>query len=153
MKILMVCLGNICRSPLAEGILRDKVQKRNLDWEVDSAGTSGWHDGEPPDRRSIATARNHGLDISTQVSRKFQPTDLDYFDVIYVMDESNLREVHQYCRNEEQRSRVCRIMDVLPGDRYSNVPDPYFGEYGFELVYELLDRACDKIIENAVSGE
>ncbi len=151
MKILMVCLGNICRSPLAEGILRSKVAERNLDWEIDSAGTSGWHNDEPPDPRSLEIALKNGVDISSQVSRKFRSIDLDHFDIIYVMDEENLRDVHQYCHTKEEKNRVRKIMDVLPEAHYRDVPDPYFGEYGFDLVYDMLDRACDKIIENAIS--
>lgn len=149
MKILMVCLGNICRSPLAEGILQNKVLERGLHWEVDSAGTSGWHNGEGPDPRSIQTAQKYGLDISQQKSRKFRSTDIDNFDQIYVMDDDNLREVLRYCRSDEETGRVRKIMEVLPDSQYSNVPDPYFGEFGFDQVYDMLDQACEKIIENA----
>lgn len=153
MKILMICLGNICRSPLAEGILDMKIKERGLDWSVDSAGTSGWHIGDPPDERSIETARAHNLDISRQKSRKIRSTDIDEFDMIYVMDDQNLNDVLQYCHTDEERNRVKKIMHELPGSDQTNVPDPYYGEYGFELVYEMLDRACDKIIENAETIE
>ncbi|MBY5957228.1 low molecular weight phosphotyrosine protein phosphatase [Membranicola marinus] len=153
MKILMVCLGNICRSPLAEGILARKAKDKGLDWVVDSAGTSGWHDGDPPDERSIEVARLHDLDISQQKSRKIRSTDFDEFDLIYVMDDQNLQDVLRYCHTDEERNRVAKIMDVLPESSRTNVPDPYYGQYGFELVYNMLDEACDKIIENAETIE
>src|SRR5690606_39945956 len=113
MKILMVCLGNICRSPLAEGILQTKAQQRGLDWEVDSAGTSGWHNGEGPDERSVETARKYGLDISQQKSRKLRSSDIDYFDRIYVMDDQNLNDVLRYCYTEKEKDIVEKIMSVL----------------------------------------
>ncbi len=153
MKILMVCLGNICRSPLAEGILDMKIKETDLDWMVDSAGTSGWHNGDPPDERSIETARTYNLDISNQKSRKIRSTDIDEFDMIYVMDDQNLKDVLRYCHTNEERSRVKKIMHELPGSDLTNVPDPYYGEYGFELVYDMLGKACDKIIENAETIE
>ena len=153
MKILMICLGNICRSPLAEGIMERKIKENGLSWEVDSAGTSGWHIGEPPDPRSIETAHRNGVDITHQRSRKIRSTDIDDFDRIYVMDDANLRDTLRYCHTEEEKSRVQKIMDVIAVSKLSNVPDPYFGEYGFELVYEMLDQACDKIIENAKRAE
>lgn len=153
MKILMICLGNICRSPLAEGIMKSKITEHGLGWEVDSAGTSGWHIGEPPDPRSIETAHKYGVDISHQKSRKIRSTDIEYFDRIYVMDDDNLRETLRYCHTEEEKSRVQKIMNAIPVAKRTNVPDPYFGEFGFDLVYEMLDQACDKIIENAKRGE
>lgn len=153
MKILMICLGNICRSPLAEGIMENKIKEHGLDWTVDSAGTSGWHIGEKPDPRSIETARQNGLDISHQKSRKIRSTDIDEFDRIYVMDDQNLRDTLRYCHTDKEKARVQKIMDVLPENKQPNVPDPYFGEFGFDLVYKMLSEACDKIIENAKSGE
>ncbi len=149
MKILMVCLGNICRSPLAEGILQKKVEEKGWDWEIDSAGTSGWHIGDPPDQRSIDIARKKGLDISHQKARKLRSTDIEYFDRIYVMDQMNLRDVLKLCQTEEEKRRVQRIMEVVPHADELDVPDPYFGEYGFDLVYNMLDQASDIIIENA----
>lgn len=153
MKILMVCLGNICRSPLAEGILQRKIDIKGWDWEVDSAGTSGWHIGEPPDQRSIDTAMKNGLDISHQRSRKFRSADIDYFDWIYVMDQQNHRDVLRYCHTDEEQKRVQMIMSVVPNASDVNVPDPYFGEYGFDLVFDMLEQACDKIIQNAERAE
>ncbi|MCB0509931.1 MAG: low molecular weight phosphotyrosine protein phosphatase [Chitinophagales bacterium] len=146
LKILMVCLGNICRSPLAEGILKHKVQERNLNWEVDSAGTSGFHAGEKPDRRSIAEAKKHQIDISEQRSRQFRGWDLESYDLIYVMDNSNLRDVLSLAKNEEEKAKVILIMNELEPGSNINVPDPYYGEYGFENVYSMLDKACEAII-------
>lgn len=142
----MVCLGNICRSPLAEGILKHKVQERNLNWEVDSAGTSGFHAGEKPDRRSIAEAKKHQIDISEQRSRQFRGWDLESYDLIYVMDNSNLRDVLSLAKNEEEKAKVILIMNELEPGSNINVPDPYYGEYGFENVYSMLDKACEAII-------
>jgi protein-tyrosine phosphatase len=93
MKILMVCLGNICRSPLAQGILEHKLKERNLDWKVDSAGTGGWHSGEKPDKRSISIAKKYGIDISKQQARKLNGYDLENFDILYAMDASNLQDI------------------------------------------------------------
>ncbi|SHI53116.1 protein-tyrosine phosphatase [Cruoricaptor ignavus] len=137
MKILMVCLGNICRSPLAEGLLKKKVPES---FEVDSAGTSGQHEGENPDKRSVETARKYGLDISQQKSRPISASDFEYFDRIYCMDKNNFRDVLALAENDEQREKVSLI--VADGE----VPDPYFGGMeGFEKVYAQLDEATDKI--------
>ncbi|QOR74105.1 low molecular weight phosphotyrosine protein phosphatase [Cruoricaptor ignavus] len=137
MKILMVCLGNICRSPLAEGLLKKKVPES---FEVDSAGTSGQHEGENPDKRSVETAQKYGLDISQQKSRPIKASDFEYFDRIYCMDKNNFRDVLALAENDEQREKVSLI--VADGE----VPDPYFGGMeGFEKVYAQLDEATDKI--------
>ena len=149
MRILMVCLGNICRSPLAEGILQGKIDEQNLDWAVDSAGTSGWHEGEKPDRRSIEIARSHGLDLTNQRSRKIVKADLSEFDLILVMDESNYQEVIGL--NPELSFKVKRILDYGNVDR-SDVPDPYY-DGGFPLVYTLLDNACDGLIKSILEEQ
>jgi protein-tyrosine phosphatase len=147
MKILMVCLGNICRSPLAEGILKHKVSQHDLAWEVDSAGTGAWHIGELPDRRSIAKAREYGINITDQRARQLKPEDLSYFDLILTMDESNYRNALQLASSEKEEAKVKMIMDyVSPGQRI-DVPDPYWDDDGFEQVYQMLDRACGVIIE------
>ncbi|WP_236976421.1 low molecular weight protein-tyrosine-phosphatase [Membranihabitans maritimus] len=146
MKILMICLGNICRSPLAEGILRDKINRNNLEWEVDSAGTSGWHNGELPDSRSINVALENGIDITGQRSRKIRSIDIDNFDLLLVMDEKNKQDVLKYCQNEIERKKVIKIMSFT--GQQSDVPDPYFGEFGFENVFNMLDEACEYIIKN-----
>jgi protein-tyrosine phosphatase len=142
MKVLMVCLGNICRSPLAEGILRAKVAAQGLDWEVDSAGTGTWHAGEAPDPRSQEVAKKHGLDISNQRARTFKPYDLEVFDRIYVMDSSNYNDVIKQAQTPEEVAKVKLIMNELyPGENRA-VPDPYWDDDGFEQVYQMLDNAC-----------
>ena len=142
-KILMVCLGNICRSPLAEGIMRSKLSE---DFTVDSAGTGGWHAGELPDKRSIATAKNRGLDITNQRARQFKKNDFEIFDHIFVMDNSNYKDVLALAPNEEAKSKVKLILnEILPNENV-DVPDPYYGgQDGFENVFDMLDQACEEI--------
>ncbi len=139
----MVCLGNICRSPLAEGILRSKLSEKFI---VDSAGTGGWHAGELPDKRSIAIARLKGLDISNQRARQFKVSDFTTFDHIFVMDNTNYKEVIALAPNEATKSKVKLILnEIFPNDN-NDVPDPYYGGIdGFENVYNMLDQACDEI--------
>lgn len=140
-KILMVCLGNICRSPLAEGILASKLDASKF--MVDSAGTSGYHDGELPDRRSIATAKQHGLDITNQRSRKFVKGDFKIFDYIFAMDESNYNNILALAKTQEDRDKVHMILNQISPNSNAEVPDPYYGgEQGFENVYQMLDEAC-----------
>lgn len=142
----MVCLGNICRSPLAEGILRDKVDAQKV--EVDSAGTAAYHVGEAPDLRSIMVARKHGINISKQVGRQFSVSDFDRFDFIYAMDHSNLQNILNLARNEADRAKVDLILNELSSNGNQDVPDPYYGgDEGFEQVYRLLDAATDKIVK------
>lgn len=145
-KILMVCLGNICRSPLAEGILKSKLSKNNF--IVDSAGTGGWHAGEKPDKRSIAIAKQKGLDISQQKARQFSAKDFKKFDYIYAMDMSNYKNILSLAENEADKTKVTLILNELfPGENVE-VPDPYYGGVdGFENVYNMLDKACDVIAE------
>ncbi|MCS3732890.1 low molecular weight protein-tyrosine-phosphatase [Mucilaginibacter dorajii] len=144
MKILMVCLGNICRSPLAEGIMQHLSDEQGLGWEVDSAGTGNWHVGEAPDRRSIRAARNHGVDISRQVCRLFRKSDFDEFDHIFVMDKSNLSNVLNMARNNEDAKKV----SMLLGDKI--VPDPYYDDAQFEPVFMLIENGCKEIIKKLV---
>ena len=145
-KVLMVCLGNICRSPLAEGILKAKVDPQKV--FVDSAGTAGYHVGELPDPRSIEVARKHGIDITDQRCRKFSIHDFENFDRIYVMDNSNLINVSRVAHTEEHRKKAMRILDVLDPNAHSEVPDPYYGgDQGFENVYQMLDEACTIIAQ------
>ncbi|BDS14971.1 low molecular weight protein-tyrosine-phosphatase [Aureispira anguillae] len=146
MKFLMVCLGNICRSPLAEGILKAKAVAGHLEWVIDSAGTSAYHAGELPDRRSIAIAESYGIDITDQRSRPITPKDLDDFDVIYVMDSSNYNNVMELCENAEQQSKVQLIMNMAEPGRNIAVPDPYWEDDGFRNVYLMLDKACTAIL-------
>ncbi|WOD43666.1 low molecular weight protein-tyrosine-phosphatase [Hwangdonia lutea] len=143
-KILMVCLGNICRSPLAEGIMRSKLP--NDTYLVDSAGTANYHIGKAPDQRSINVAKKYGLNISHLKGRQFSVSDFDAFDVIYVMDETNFKNVIALARNDEDMAKVKFVLnEVYPNQNYS-VPDPYYGgDEGFENVYKMLDEACDNI--------
>lgn len=142
-KILMVCLGNICRSPLAEGILRSKLSE---DFIVDSAGTGGWHAGELPDKRSIATAKNRGLDITNQRARQFKKSDFEIFDSIFVMDNSNYKDVIALAPNEEAKLKVKLILNEIFPNENVDVPDPYYGgQDGFENVFDMLDQACEEI--------
>lgn len=148
MKILMVCLGNICRSPLAEGIMAYKISKNGLSWNVDSAGTGAWHVGELPDHRSISTARHHGIDISRQRARQFRPVDLDTFDLVLAMDSSNYNDILRHADTGEKREKVKLIMNFVHPGRNLSVPDPYWNDDGFEAVYGMLDQACDNIIQH-----
>lgn len=144
MKILMVCLGNICRSPLAEGILRSKLNDKFF---VDSAGTGAWHVGNCPDKRSVAVANKYGIDISAQQARQFKAKDFDEFDLIYVMDESNYEDVISLAKNEIHKSKVRLILSELNDFPNKNVPDPYFGgDEGFEEVYKLLENVSNQIV-------
>lgn len=143
----MVCLGNICRSPMAEGILRSKLQQRGLTVTVDSAGTGGWHAGENPDRRAIHTAKKFGVDISHLIARKFSRKDFDTFDFIYVMDHENLRDVLKLARDEDDEEKVKLLLDYGKKSSGLAVPDPWYGgEEGFVEVYKMLDQACDDIV-------
>lgn len=145
-RVLMVCLGNICRSPLAEGILRSKVDPKKV--EVDSAGTGDYHIDQMPDRRSIAVGKRYNLDITKQRGRQFTSEDFDRFDHIYVMDQSNYDHVMALARDQKDREKVNMILEELfPGERV-DVPDPFFGgDQGFEQVYKMLDKACEHIAE------
>ncbi len=143
LKIVMVCLGNIYRSPLAEGILKAKLPK---DYVVDSAGTGAWHAGQQPDKRSITTAKNRGLDISNQRARQFKVSDFDTFDLIYVMDNSNYKNVIALAPNEKAKSKVKLILNEIFPNENIDVPDPYYeGVAGFENVFDMLDQACEAI--------
>ena len=148
MKILMICLGNICRSPLAEGILQMHINELNLTWEVDSAGTSSYHAGELPDSRSIAVAEAHGINIKNQRSRQLTHQDLDSFDKLYVMDSANYQDVVKMCSSDAQRNKVKLIMNESTPVQNINVPDPYWGNDGFEKVFQMLKQACTAVIAN-----
>jgi protein-tyrosine phosphatase len=149
MKILMVCLGNICRSPLADGLMRKKIADNGLDLEVDSAGTSTYHIGNEPDERTQENALKHGIDLSSLRARQFIKEDFNSFDLIYVMDRTNYFNVLELASSDEERDKVKLILDELPNEPLNEVPDPYYsGELGFEKVYQLLDSATDAIVEH-----
>ena len=147
MKILIICLGNICRSPLAEGILKHKANKAGLNWTVDSAGTNGFNAGCPPHKFSQKVAKINGIDICDQQCRHFRPDDMDNFDKIYVMDEENYFDVKRIAKEKWNEKKVDFLLnEVYPGQN-REVPDPWFGgEDGFHKVFELLERACEAII-------
>ncbi|MDT7833015.1 low molecular weight protein-tyrosine-phosphatase [Flavobacteriaceae bacterium S356] len=143
-KVLMVCLGNICRSPLAEGILKSKVDASKV--FVDSAGTAAYHVGELPDPRSIQVARKYHIDLTDQRARKFTIEDFDEFDHIYAMDQSNYYNILSLARTEEDNAKVKMILNESHVGQDREVPDPYYGgDRGFENVYTMLDEACEII--------
>ena len=148
-KILMVCLGNICRSPLAEGILASKLPKNKF--KVDSAGTGSWHIGNAPDERSIITAKKNGILISNQKCRQITTNDFDFFDYIYVMDNNNYIDVLELSKNQEHRKKVQLILNELFPNENVDVPDPYYGlQNGFDSVYQMLNEACDLIAKKLI---
>ncbi len=152
MKILMVCLGNICRSPLAEGILKHKAGDRPI--YVDSAGTSSYHAGELPDSRSILVANKHGIDITDQISRPFELQDFETFDIIYVMDSSNFTNVVKLTQDVTHRKKVKLILNMSEPGMNKAVPDPYYdAEHGFQNVYNMLDEACEIILKKYDQGD
>jgi len=145
-KVLMVCLGNICRSPLAEGILKQKTS--HLDIFVDSAGTSNYHIGDSPDQRSVQIAGKYGIDITSQRGRQFQVSDFDEFDLIFAMDKSNYNDILSLSRNEADKNKVELILNLIKSGENIDVPDPYYGGgNGFEKVYKMLNEACDILVE------
>ncbi len=147
-KILMVCLGNICRSPMAEGIMRYKLEQMGMEVMVDSAGTGGWHSGENPDKRAIKNMKEHGIDISTLVARQFTPADFDRFDLILAMDESNYEDILKQSTDPKKRNKVKLILKYTDRKSDFSVPDPWYGDQdGFETVFHMLDNACEQVIK------
>lgn len=140
MKILMVCLGNICRSPLAHGIMQHLVLTNSLDWTIDSAGTGDWHAGLPPDRRSIAIAKKYGVDISNQRAQHFTADFFDRYDLILVMDNQNYKDVLRLADTGMQMSKIQLFLDE------DIVPDPYFDDAMFEPVYKMIEKRCQELI-------
>ncbi len=137
----MVCLGNICRSPLAHGIMQHLVEQEGLDWEIDSAGTGDWHVGNQPDKRSIAVAKKYGIDITAQRAQWFQPELFDRYDRILVMDDNNLRDVLALARDDEDRAKVQLFLPE------GIVPDPYYDETQFEPVYSMIEKRCKELLQ------
>jgi len=143
-KILFVCLGNICRSPLAEGIMLHLKQKNNLPIEIDSAGTANYHVNEAPDRRTIANAKKNGVDLSALRARQFHINDFDTFDKIYVMDQSNLKNVLSLAKDQKHKEKVSLFLNSVYPGKDMEVPDPYYGtEQTFEDVFQLVYKACE----------
>ena len=146
MKILMVCLGNICRSPLAEGILSSKTQHLNV--TVDSAGTAGYHIGALPDNRSIEIADKYNINLRDKRARKFNRADFNKFDIIYAMDTNNYRYLISLASNKKEKEKIRMILNEINPELYESVPDPYYGENdGFQMIYNMLNKACEKIAE------
>ena len=149
MKILMVCLGNICRSPLAEGVMQQLAQKNGLNWEVDSAGTGNWHCGEPPHRLSQKIARHYGFDIGKQKARQLIPEDFERYDRIFFMDEQNLEDARSLAGRKFDEQKASLLLDVLYPGQGRSVPDPYYGgEQHYHETYHLVKEACEAIVSN-----
>lgn len=146
MKILFVCLGNICRSPLARAIMEDKIEKLGLDADSDSAGFESFHRGDPADPRSIAVANAHGIDLSDHIARLFTIKDFDRFDRIYVMDRNNYQDVINLARGPEDEMKVDYILNLVHPGENRQVPDPWYGgKDNFEKTFKLLDEACEEL--------
>ena len=145
----MVCLGNICRSPMAEGILKFKVQTNNLNWTIESAGTNGYHTGEAPHHLSQKVAKTNGIDISNQVSTKFDISDFTKYDLIYVMAQDVLDEIKKISGTMYDQQKIKFFLDELQPGKSLDVPDPWYGdEDGYHEVYKLIEETCDAIIKN-----
>lgn len=142
----MVCLGNICRSPLAEGVLRYKAQQKGLNWHIESAGTGAWHVGQAPDPRSQKVALLHGIDISKQKAQQFSPYHLETFDKIYAMDSSNYQDIIRHAKNEIEKNKVELLMNSSEPGKNKAVPDPYYDDNLYEVVYQMIDEACEEIV-------
>lgn len=150
MKILMVCLGNICRSPLAEGILQHKVNEAGLSWKVESAGTNSYHIGEPPHHLSQKVAQLNGINICDQRARRFKPSDLEEYDLLYAMSKDVIDDMKTMAGNQWQQEKVKLLMDELHPGQQKDVPDPWYGpEPGYHEVYKMIEAACDKILKKA----
>jgi protein-tyrosine phosphatase len=148
MKILMVCLGNICRSPLAEGILKDKAKKAGLDWEIDSAGTNGYHIGEAPHHLSQKVARLNGIDICDQKARQFVKEDMNRYDKIYAMADDVVDDIRRIANDKFDPSKVDLLLNELHPGKDLSVPDPWYGtEPGYHKAYKMIEEACEQIIK------
>lgn len=148
MNLLFVCLGNICRSPLADGIMRDLVKKNNLNWKVDSAGTANYHVGEHPDKRAQKIAKKFGVDISELVGRQFIVEDFDEFDYIFAMDAQNYQDIMKLARNENDKAKVELFLNRLEPGMNRGVRDPWFDDALFEPVFKEIEKSCAAILED-----
>ena len=149
MKILMLCLGNICRSPIAEGILKYKIEKAGLSWQVDSAGTNGFHIGEAPHQLSQKVSLENGIDISNQKSTLFMPDDFNKFDKIYAMANDVIVEMKYLSKDKFNSSNVDLLMNEFKPGANLDIPDPWYGpEAGYHQVYDLIEKACEALIKN-----
>lgn len=146
MKILCVCYGNICRSPMAEGVLKHRSAKLNLEFEVDSAGTSHWHIGEHPDKRAIQTSEKNGIDISKLRARQLKTEDFDEFDIIFAMDKSNYNDILSLAKNEIHRNKVELFLNMAYPMSNADVHDPYY-DGSFQEVFKVIDKAAEIIIQ------
>lgn len=147
MKILMVCLGNICRSPLAEGILQDKANRAGLNWVIDSAGTNGYHVGEAPHPLSQKVAKLNGIDISKQRARRFKADDMEAYDIIYAMAIDVMDDIERISGKKFEHNKVKLLLDETYPDQKKEVPDPWYGaETGYHEVFAIINNACDTII-------
>lgn len=152
-SVLFVCLGNICRSPLAEGVFLDLLRERGLedDFRVESAGTGAWHVGELPDPRSREVASRHGIDLPSR-ARQVTPRDLEEFDIVVAMDRSNLEDLQDMAAEHGGRARLVRMRDWDPEPGDGDVPDPYYGgDSGFDRVYEMVRRSSERLLEELTS--
>lgn len=148
MKILMVCLGNICRSPMAEGILYAKAIAAGLDWEIDSAGTESYHVGEKPHKNSILTCKENGMDISHQRARRIQIADFEKFDIIYALATDVYEEIEAIAKNKTNMQKVKLLLDEISPNEKRSVKDPYYGtKVDYEDVFALLDEVCEVIVQ------
>jgi protein-tyrosine phosphatase len=148
MKILMVCLGNICRSPMAEGILQDKTFKAGLTWSIESAGTNSYHTGEPPHPLSQKVAKMNGIDIGQQRARRFTASDFKVYDKIYALAEDVVQDMKRIAGNKFDNNKVDLLMNELYPGKNMDVPDPWYGpEEGYHEAYKMIEKACNKIIE------
>lgn len=152
-SILFVCLGNICRSPLAEGVFRDRVAKRGLTdrFEIDSAGTGGWHVGEPADARAAMVAESHGVTLESR-ARQVSEDDLARYDYVIAMDRDNLAELERMAAGMEDGAEIHLLREFDPSGGGDEVPDPYYGgASGFEAVYDMVSRSCDGLLEHVLA--
>ena len=146
MKILMVCLGNICRSPMAQGVMEKCIEENQLNWSVDSAGTNGYHNGEHPDQRATLEAKKQNIDISKQISRPVKPSDLDEFDLIFAMDSNNYSYLKSMCKYAHQVSKIHLLMEFAFPGRNTAVPDPYY-DNSFHNAFQLIHKGCEAVID------